>query len=199
MRMESGPHPGPAGAMRKLCTQEEGPLENHAVPFSAAFAASWPGRERLHVTILFLQGRSQVPRDEKHQVGIRSLFASMGAHPYWSGVLRGRTKNLKASYLVSPFQPACTHPPFLSPLISGQRSDRNPRKQATALPSSHPFDAVPLPPAPPPRHHTHCLCSSAHSTGVQEGSAMCQAWVHRISLQAGGEKASNHTATQMSI
>ena len=148
--MESGPHPGPAGAMRKLCTQEEGPLENHAVPFSAAFAASWPGRERLHVTILFLQGRSQVPRDEKHQVGIRSLFASMGAHPYWSGVLRGRTKNLKASYLVSPFQPACTHPPFLSPLISGQRSDRNTRKQATALPSSHPFDAVPLPPAPPP-------------------------------------------------
>ena len=61
------------------------------------------------------QSQRQLAHMQNAEAGIsRFLFASEGAHLEWSGVLRGRTRDLKSSYLVSPLQPAGASSPIPS-------------------------------------------------------------------------------------
>ena len=64
--------------MTELCPQKEGSLKNGAGALFAGFAPSWLGRRWLGVGIFFLQGRSQVSRDETHEVGITGRSPRQG-------------------------------------------------------------------------------------------------------------------------
>lgn len=113
----------------------------------------------------------------------------MGPHLFWLGVLRGTTKDpsINLACLPCPTSLQLVLHSYL-PLISGQCNGYNTRIQATALPNSHPFNA--------PHTHTHTL-PFIHQF-IQQ-ILMCQGSMHRISLQAGRERDSDKTATQMNM
>lgn len=125
---------------------------------SATFTPAGQGGGAGSVVILSLQGGSQVPGDETHQLELNIFL------PHWAlrvlvGDPQRHNQRPERHPILSPLSNlSANHPPLLLPLISGQWNGYNTRRQATDFSNSHRFNA----------HTTHTRTHVALYSSVQQ-------------------------------